>query len=175
MPRSASTEAAGEATTKGRAQRPRRLAPLTAHNVEPQREPRVPFTERWMPPVTEPKETPVAAMPYETPTPRHPRCSVHLISSAPNRGHQAKDDEPAVAPLLVPHAAAATLAPSKGRLMRCTVPGLTPNRTAILRTPSVRPGLFKASWIRFSSSGAIGGRPSSLPSERARARPAREG
>ena len=43
---------------------------MTAHNVEPQREPRVPFTERWMPPVTEPKETPVAAMPYETPTPR---------------------------------------------------------------------------------------------------------
>jgi hypothetical protein len=29
---------------------------------------------------------------------------------------------------------------SKGRLMRCTVLGSTPNRFAILRTPSVRPG-----------------------------------
>jgi hypothetical protein len=48
--------------------------------------------------------------------------------------------------------AAATLASSKGRLIRCTVPGLTPNRSAILRTPSVRPGFFSASRIRFSSS-----------------------
>jgi hypothetical protein len=31
--------------------------------------------------------------------------------------------------------------------MRCTVPALTPNRSAILRTPSVRPGLFRASQI----------------------------
>ena len=38
---------------------------------------------------------------------------------------------------------AATLTPAKGRLMRCTVPGSTPNRAAILRTPSVRPGLFR--------------------------------
>jgi hypothetical protein len=38
----------------------------------------VPFTERWMPPVTKPGVSPVAAMPYETPT---PRC------------RQAKDDE----------------------------------------------------------------------------------
>src|SRR5437879_5527136 len=36
---------------------------------------------------------------------------------------------------------AATVATSKGRLIRCTVPGSTPNRAAILRTPSVRPGL----------------------------------
>ena len=39
------------------------------------------------------------------------------------------------------HAASPT--PSKGRLIRCTVPGSTPNRFAILRTPSVRPGAFK--------------------------------
>src|ERR1700737_1155364 len=33
-------------------------------------------------------------MPYETPTPRSSHaCSVHIISSAPNRGRQAKDDE----------------------------------------------------------------------------------
>jgi hypothetical protein len=31
--------------------------------------------------------------------------------------------------------ATATLAPSKGRLMRCTVDGLTPNRSAMTRTP----------------------------------------
>jgi hypothetical protein len=40
--------------------------------------------------------------------------------------------------------ATTVLAPAKGRLMRCTVPGLTPKRSAILRTPSVRPGLFRA-------------------------------
>ena len=44
--------------------------------------------------------------------------------------------------------------------MRCTVPGLTPNRSAILRTPSVRPGWRRASRIAVSSSGAIGGLPS---------------
>jgi hypothetical protein len=49
-----------------------------------------------------------------------------------------------------------TLAPSKGRLIRCTVPGSTPNRAAILRTPSVRPGSSRAARMRFSSSGAIG-------------------
>ena len=38
----------------------------------------MPFTERWMPPVTNLEYPPVAAMPYETPT---PRC------------RQAKDDE----------------------------------------------------------------------------------
>ena len=37
--------------------------------------------------------------------------------------------------------------------------GIYPNRSAILRTPSVRPGR-----IQFSSSEAIGGRPSRLPS-----------
>jgi hypothetical protein len=75
--------------------------------------------------------------------------------------------------LAVQAAAAGVLAPSKGRLIRCTVPGLTPNRAAILRTPSVRPGAFKAARIRFSSSAAIGGRPSRLPSLLARASPAR--
>jgi hypothetical protein len=53
--------------------------------------------------------------------------------------------------------ATATLA-SKGRLIRCTVPTATLNRAAIFRTPSVRPGLFRASRIRSSSSEAIGGR-----------------
>ena len=46
----------------------------------------------------------------------------------------------------------ATAAPTKGRLMRCTVFGLTPNRAAILRTPSVRPGLPSAARMRSSSS-----------------------
>src|SRR5262249_12462468 len=60
--------------------------------------------------------------------------------------------------LLPLHATALTL--SKGRLIRCTVPGSTPNRCAILRTPSVRPGALRAAKIRASSSGAIRGRPS---------------
>ena len=68
---------------------------------------------------------------------------------------------------------AATLTPSKGRLILCTVPGSTPNRLAILRTPSVRPGAFRAARIRASSSGAIRGRPSCLPSALARLSPAR--
>lgn len=60
---------------------------------------------------------------------------------------------------------------SKGRLIRCTVPGSTPNRFAILRTPSVRLGAFKAA--RASSSGAMRGRPSCFPSSLARLSPAR--
>src|SRR5262245_22677867 len=36
--------------------------------------------------------------------------------------------------------ATATLAPSKGRLMRCTVDGLTPNRSAMTRMPGGRRG-----------------------------------
>ena len=68
--------------------------------------------------------------------------------------------------------ATATLAPSKGRLIRCTVPGSTPNRLAMTRTPG-RPGVARASRIRFSSAGAIGGRPRRLPSLLARASPAR--
>jgi hypothetical protein len=68
---------------------------------------------------------------------------------------------------------AATLAPSKGRPIRWTVPGSTPNRAAILRTPSVRPGLSRAALIAFSRSAGIGGRPSRLPSLLARASPAR--
>jgi len=66
--------------------------------------------------------------------------------------------------------ATATLAPSKGRLIRCTVPGSTPNRLAMTRTPG-RPGVARASRIRFSSAGAIGGRPRRLPSLLARASP----
>ena len=50
--------------------------------------------------------------------------------------------------------AAATLAPSKGRLMRCTVDGLTLNRSAMTRMPG-RPGVARASRICFSSAGAI--------------------
>jgi hypothetical protein len=55
--------------------------------------------------------------------------------------------------------------------MRCTVPALTPNRSAILRTPSLQRS-FRASRMRCSNSGAIGVRPS-LPSLLARASPAR--
>ena len=61
-------------------------------------------------------------------------------------------------------AAASRPLPSKGRLIRCTVPGSTPKRFAILRTPSVRPGAFRAARIRASTAGAIRGRPSRLPS-----------
>ena len=68
--------------------------------------------------------------------------------------------------------ATATLAPSKGRLMRCTVDGLTPNRSAMTRMPG-RPGVARASRIRFSSAAAIGGRPSRFPSLLALASPAR--
>jgi signal transduction histidine kinase len=39
--------------------------------------------------------------------------------------------------------------------MRCTVDGLTPNRSAMTRTPGL-PGVARASRIRFSSAGAIG-------------------
>jgi hypothetical protein len=41
---------------------------------------------------------------------------------------------------------------SKGRLMRCTVPGSTPNRLAMTRTPGL-PGLARASRIRFFQGG----------------------
>ena len=68
--------------------------------------------------------------------------------------------------------ATATLTPSKGRLMRCTVDGLTPSRSAMTRMPG-RPGVARASRIRFSSAGAIGGRPRRFPSLLARASPAR--
>jgi hypothetical protein len=53
------------------------------------------------------------------------------------------------------YATTTLLASSKGRLIRCTVPGLTPNRSAILRTPSVRPGLSRAARIAFSVSAGI--------------------
>jgi hypothetical protein len=61
--------------------------------------------------------------------------------------------------LLLSSYAATTFAIAKGRLIRCTVLGSTPNRFAIFRTPSVRPGAFRAARIRFSSSGAIRGSP----------------
>jgi hypothetical protein len=55
--------------------------------------------------------------------------------------------------LSLPLHAVAALAAAKGPLLiRCTVPGLTPNRAAILRTPSVRPGLSRAGRMRCSSS-----------------------
>jgi hypothetical protein len=41
-------------------------------------------------------------------------------------------------------------------VIRCTVPGLTPNCLAMTRTPGL-PGVARASRIRFSSAGAIGG------------------
>ena len=47
--------------------------------------------------------------------------------------------------------------------MRCTVDGLTPSRSAMTRMPG-RPGVARASRIRFSSAGAIGGRPRRFPS-----------
>src|SRR5262249_28785504 len=68
----------------------------------------------------------------------------------------------------MPSALHAAALASKGRLMRCTVPGLTPKRSAILRTPSVRPGLVRAALIAFSR-----GQPSRLPSLLARFSPAR--
>src|SRR5262249_25518792 len=51
---------------------------------------------------------------------------------------------------------------AKGRLIRCTIPGSTPNYLAMTRTLG-RPGAVRASRIRFSSIGAIGGRPRPLP------------
>ena len=68
--------------------------------------------------------------------------------------------------------ASATLA-SKGRLIRCTVPGSTPNRSAILRTPGL-PGVATAFLIRSSTSEAIRGRPSRFTSILARASLARK-
>jgi hypothetical protein len=53
------------------------------------------------------------------------------------------------------------LASAKGRLIRCTVPGSTPKRLAMMRTPAL-PGVARASRIRFSSAGAIGGTPEPL-------------
>jgi hypothetical protein len=42
------------------------------------------------------------------------------------------------------------------RLIRCTVPGSTPNCLAMTRTPAL-PGVARASRIRFSSAGQSGG------------------
>jgi hypothetical protein len=51
------------------------------------------------------------------------------------------------------------------RLIRCTVPGLTANRSAILRTPG-HPGVARACLMR-----GIGGQPSLFPSRLGRAGP----
>src|SRR5262249_11489985 len=53
---------------------------------------------------------------------------------------------PPLLPLLLSFQAPTLTLTSKGRLMLmlCTVAGLTPNLAAILRTPSVRPGLSRA-------------------------------
>ena len=61
---------------------------------------------------------------------------------------------------------------AKGREILCTVPGLTPNCSAITRTPG-RSGFASAALILASNSGAIDGRPRRIPSLLARARPAR--
>jgi hypothetical protein len=63
---------------------------------------------------------------------------------------------PLFSSLLLSSYAATTfaMAASKGRLMRCTVLGSTPNRF-IFRTPSVRPGAFRAARIRTSRSAAM--------------------
>jgi hypothetical protein len=58
-------------------------------------------------------------------------------------GHADAGDPPFL--FAAPYAAAAFS--SKGRLIRCTVPGSTSKRLAILRTPSVRPGAIKAARI----------------------------
>jgi hypothetical protein len=62
----------------------------------------------------------------------HPWAAPCPVRASPTRNpaHQAE-----LSPLSL-HAV--TPAPSKGRLMRCTVLGSTPNRAAILRTPSGR-------------------------------------
>ena len=52
--------------------------------------------------------------------------------------------------------APATLAPSKGRLIRCTVPGSTPNCLAMTPTPGL-PGVARASRIVFRVSGELAG------------------
>ena len=53
--------------------------------------------------------------------------------------------------------AAATLARAKGRLIRCTVTRPTPNRSAILRIPSVRLGLSERSRHPYGSWRALAG------------------
>ena len=57
------------------------------------------------------------------------------------------------------YATRALAPPSKGRLTRCTVPGLTASCLAITRTPGL-PGIARAFLMRSSISGAIRGRPS---------------
>jgi len=55
---------------------------------------------------------------------------------------------------LTPFYAASPTA-TKGRLIRCTVPGSTPKRFAILRTPSVRPGALRAARVALYRLGAV--------------------
>src|SRR5262245_31410069 len=68
---------------------------------------------------------------------------------------KSSESSPPPLPFAPPHSATASC--SKGRLIRCTAPGLTPNCLAMTRTPGL-PGVARASRIRFSSAGAIGGR-----------------
>src|ERR1700730_18851472 len=63
---------------------------------------------------------------------------------------------------LAPAAAEVAIGPDNLQLLTFGRPPGTDHRSAILRIPSVRPGLFRASRIAFSNSGAIGGRPSPL-------------
>jgi hypothetical protein len=78
-------------------------------------------------------------------------------------GHHTLMRRPGFVSLRTNSYATATLAASKGRwLIRCTVPGSTPNCLAMTRTPGL-PGVARASRIRFSSVGEIGGRPRRLP------------
>ena len=73
--------------------------------------------------------------------------------------------------------ATATLAPSKGRLMRCTVDGLTPNRSAMTRMLG-RPGVARASRIVSPAQGQWGAdqdtSPRSWPSQQAERRAHRQ-
>jgi hypothetical protein len=73
---------------------------------------------------------------------------------------------------LVPRAARIALLVNPADVAITETHGLTPKRSAIFRTPSVRPGAFRAARIRFSSSGAIAGRPMCFPALLARAMPA---
>ena len=60
-----------------------------------------------------------------------------------------------------------------GPMIRCIVDGSTPKRAPILRTPSLRPGLFKASRICSTRAADSGGLPRRFPSLLARSSPAR--
>jgi hypothetical protein len=90
-------------------------------------------------------------------TRRTPSCTMQARVLAPNPAGQP-------APTTTANRHAATPTPSKGRLIRCTVLGSTPNRAAILRTLSpVSLRAFRAALMRRSISAAMRGRPSCAP------------